>query len=66
MMVILGKVRAKLMQEKIVEGFGGCYEGYKLPVNPAETTLYDVYAGLLKMRIQLKAIVKLIRWMKSY
>lgn len=42
------KVLAKLMQEKMVEGFEGRYGGYKLVVNPEKTTLYDVYAAIAK------------------
>lgn len=42
------KVLAKLMQENMVEGFGGRYGGYKLIVNPEETTLYDVYVAIAK------------------
>ncbi|MGE7980286.1 Rrf2 family transcriptional regulator [Psychrobacillus sp. NPDC093200] len=42
------KVLAKLMQENIVEGFGGRYGGYKLLVNPEETTLYDIYVAIAK------------------
>ena len=42
------KVLAKLMQEKMVEGFGGRYGGYKLLIDPEKTTLYEVYAALLK------------------
>lgn len=42
------KVLAKLMQENIVEGFGGRYGGYRLLVNPEDTTLYDIYVALAK------------------
>ena len=42
------KVFAKLMKEKIVEGYEGRYGGYKLVVNPEETTLYAVYAAIVK------------------
>ncbi|OCA90060.1 Rrf2 family transcriptional regulator [Pradoshia sp. D12] len=42
------KVLAKLMQEKMVEGFEGRYGGYKLVVNPEKTTLYDVYVAIVK------------------
>ncbi|WDH82617.1 Rrf2 family transcriptional regulator [Paenibacillus urinalis] len=42
------KVMAKLMREHIVEGYGGRYGGYKLLVNPEETTLYDIYAAIAK------------------
>lgn len=42
------KVLAKLMQENIVEGFGGRYGGYRLLVNPEETTLYDIYVAIAK------------------
>ena len=42
------KVLAKLIQEKMVEGFEGRYGGYKLVVNPEKTTLYDVYAAIVK------------------
>ncbi|WP_053070249.1 RrF2 family transcriptional regulator [Alkalihalobacillus pseudalcaliphilus] len=42
------KVLAKLMQENIVEGFGGRYGGYKLIVNPEKTTLYDIYVAIAK------------------
>jgi len=42
------KVLAKLMEENIVEGFGGRYGGYKLLVNPKETTLYDIYIAIAK------------------
>ncbi len=42
------KVLAKLIQEKMVEGFEGRYGGYKLIVNPDETTLYDVYVAIVK------------------
>ena len=42
------KVFAKLIQEKIVEGYEGRYGGYKLVVNPEETSLYDVYTAIVK------------------
>ncbi|GAK41556.1 Rrf2 family transcriptional regulator [Paenibacillus urinalis] len=42
------KVMAKLMREHIVEGFGGRYGGYRLLVNPEETTLYDIYVAIAK------------------
>lgn len=42
------KVLAKLMQEQIVEGFGGRYGGYRLLKNPEETTLNDIYVALAK------------------
>ena len=42
------KVMAKLMNDNLVEGFGGRYGGYKLVANPAETTIYDVYVALTK------------------
>ncbi|MFJ5563433.1 Rrf2 family transcriptional regulator [Lysinibacillus xylanilyticus] len=40
------KVLAKLIPKNIVEGFGGHYGGYKLIVNPKETTLYDIYVAI--------------------
>lgn len=42
------KVLAKLMQENIVEGFGGRYGGYRLLVDPEKTTLYDIYVAIVK------------------
>lgn len=42
------KVLAKLMEENIVQGFGGRFGGYKLLVKPEETTLYDIYVALAK------------------
>jgi Rrf2 family protein len=42
------KVLAKLIQEELVEGFEGRYGGYKLIINPDETTLYDVYVAIVK------------------
>lgn len=42
------KVFAKLIEEKIVEGFGGRYGGYKLLINPKETSLYDIYIAIAK------------------
>lgn len=41
------KVLAKLMQSQIVEGYGGRYGGYRLLTKPEETTLYDIYIGLI-------------------
>jgi len=40
------KVLAKLIPKNIVEGFGGLCGGYKLVVNPKETTLYDIYVAI--------------------
>lgn len=40
------KVLAKLIPKNIVEGFGGLSGGYKLVVNPKETTLYDIYVAI--------------------
>jgi DNA-binding IscR family transcriptional regulator len=40
------KVLAKLIPKNIVEGFEGHCGGYKLVVNPKETTLYDIYVAI--------------------
>lgn len=42
------KVLSKLIQENMVEGFGGRYGGYRLLINPEETTLYDIYVAIAK------------------
>lgn len=42
------KVLAKLIDENLVQGFGGRYGGYKIQADPAQTTIYEVYLALAK------------------
>jgi Rrf2 family protein len=42
------KVLTKLMNESLVEGFGGRYGGYRILADPAKLTVYDVYVALSK------------------
>lgn len=42
------KVLAKLINEKLVEGVGGRYGGYKIVCDPSNTTIYEVYLALTK------------------
>ncbi|MCR8660126.1 RrF2 family transcriptional regulator [Paenibacillus endoradicis] len=42
------KVLAKLMKEQFITAIGGRYGGYKLIVQPSDTTIYDVYLALVK------------------
>ncbi|MDE5052903.1 Rrf2 family transcriptional regulator [Niallia taxi] len=42
------KVLTKLIDASLVEGYGGRYGGYKIMVNPSETTIYEVYLALTK------------------